>query len=404
LSGWLRPAARATTNDVKVDPPAAPPPSTDPSPEPVPSPPESPPPPPPPPALPESPPALLESPPALLESPPALLESPPSSSDAVSPGGWRRLVPVASLVAGVISAVTMDRRPQRAWLVAAAAAAGWLALALFMLLDRVDHSQLSRRHARVARLAHAAASLGTQSLWQWCLFFAIPFYARAAAVPAHWAFVGVLVVAALLTLWPPLAEALLRRPLPGAGLQAASTFAGLDCMLPVLGLSTRASLWIATAVVTAGLPVSALMVRHWRQARAALAVGVALAAAMALGATRAVPPAPLRFVDGAIGTGVEARALVGASETFAELPEQLVCWTAIAAPRGLHDRLRHVWLQDGAPRGEAWLAVRGGAGARGFRTWSFHHDLGPGEWTCIVETEAGQRLGRVRARLAAPSP
>ena len=53
-------------------------------------------------------------------------------------------------------------------------------------------------------------------------------------------------------------------------------------------------------------------------------------------------------------------------------------------------------------RGEAWLDVRGGTRGGGFRTWSYQrHGLGPGEWTCVIETEAGQRLGAIRARLGA---
>src|SRR5690349_10633144 len=136
----------------------------------------------------------------------------------------RRLLPVASLVAGVASALTMDRRPARAGLVALAAATGWLVFLALALLERVDRARLSPRRAWLARAAHWSAALGTQSLVQWCLFFAIPFYARAAAVPAHWAFVAFLGAVAALTLWPPLAAAILRRPLAGAGLQAVATF------------------------------------------------------------------------------------------------------------------------------------------------------------------------------------
>jgi hypothetical protein len=210
--------------------------------------------------------------------------------------------------------------------------------------------------------------------------------------------VGVLLYAALLTLWPPLAEALLRRPLAGAGLQAVAGFAGLDAMLPVLGLSTRTSLWIAVAAVAVGLPLSALAARQARQARAAAAVGALVAAAIALGGARAVPPAPVRFVGGGLGTAVAERELVDPALQFDAVPAQLVCLTSIAAPSGLHDRLRHVWTQDGVRRATLWLDVRGGR-SRGFRTWSYRRGVGPGQWTCTVETAAGQELGRVSARV-----
>jgi hypothetical protein len=135
---------------------------------------------------------------------------------------WRRALPVVSLLMGVASALTMDRRPERAWMVALAAGAGWLALGAFALLDRVARAAHAEERPRswLARAAHASASLGAQSLLQWCLFFAVPFYAQAAATTLHWGFVALLVVAGLLTLWPPLAEWILRHPLAGAGLQA----------------------------------------------------------------------------------------------------------------------------------------------------------------------------------------
>jgi hypothetical protein len=70
----------------------------------------------------------------------------------------------------------------------------------------------------------------------------------------------------------------------------------------------------------------------------------------------------------------------------------------IASPRGLRDHLRHVWRQNGAWRGEILLEIRGGR-PQGFRTWSTFRNISPGKWTCTVETESGQRLGRVTARV-----
>src|SRR5262249_59582316 len=100
----------------------------------------------------------------------------------------------------------MDRRPERAPLVAGAAAGGWLLLAALSVLESV------RSKALVARAARVGAALGSQSLVQLCLFFSAPFFARAAAVPAHWGFVAVVVAAGVGPLGGPPRAAAPRDP------------------------------------------------------------------------------------------------------------------------------------------------------------------------------------------------
>jgi hypothetical protein len=307
-------------------------------------------------------------------------------------------LPWASLVLGIASAVTMDRRPERARWVALAAGAGWLLLGALALLGRNERSFRGGGRGRFRSLAARGAVMGTRSLMQLCLFFATPFFVAAAAVPAHWAFVAVLIAAAAVTLWDPLHDAALRHPLAGPTLQAIATFAGLDCVLPVLGLSNRASLIAATAWTALGLPLAALTtapppVRGRRTALAGVAAA-ALAAALLFGAAHVIPPAPLRFVDGALGTRLADRRILAPVTSLPSVPPELYCATAISAPRGLRDRLRHVWRLDGRPIAEVPLEIRGGR-VQGFRTWSVKHNLAPGRWTCSVETESGQLLGRV---------
>jgi hypothetical protein len=317
--------------------------------------------------------------------------------------GIRRVLPWSSLVLGIASALWMDRRPERAWVVALAAGAGWILLGALSILGGVDVARLPERAQLVAKAAHLSARAAVQSLMQLCLFFALPFFVEAAAVPAHAPFVALLVLAAGATLWDPLYFAALRQPISGAALQALASFAGLDCVLPVLGLSNRWSLLTAGMVTAAGLPFAAWLIapepeRRGRRTLVAIAVSVALVGALLLGAGRFVPPAPLKFVDGAIGTRVVERRLLDPATSLAAVPDQLVCFVAIAAPRGLHDRLRHRWRKDGVAAGEISLDVHGGR-ALGFRTWSFKHALTPGRWTCTTETESGQVLGRSQIRL-----
>jgi hypothetical protein len=305
--------------------------------------------------------------------------------------GWlRRLLPWGSLVLAIVSAVSMDRRPERARLIAAAAVAGWLALGAVALLDRLDLARLGRSGAWLAKAVRASTAMGAQSLIQLCLFFSLPFYVRATAVPEQYGFVGVLALAAAVTLWTPLCSAVLRRPALALLLQGTAAFAALGCVLPLVGVSIRFSLVAAAAAVVVGAPF--VVTRH--RLVATLVTAVALTGAALGGAARLIPPAPLRFVSGAIGTRLVNRALVDARDAFDAPVERLVCLTAIAAPRGLKDRLRHVWHRDGQRRAEAALEIRGGR-AQGFRAWSTQRSPTVGSWTCTVETETGQELGRV---------
>jgi hypothetical protein len=253
-----------------------------------------------------------------------------------------------------------------------------------------------RSKALVARAARLGASLGSQSLVQLSLFFSAPFYYKAASIPAHFGFLGAVAAAGLVTLWGPLAEAALRHSMFGTALLAVATFAGLDCVLPLLGVSNKLSLLVAVVWTAAGLPLLAL-VRHQRM-MAPLLVALGLVVGYVEGAAQFVPPAPLRFVDGQMGTRVSERRLTGAASLFSSPPEQLVCFTSVASPRGLRDRLHHVWRLNGALRADLALEIRGGR-PQGFRTWSTLHGVAPGSWSCTVETETGQRLGRVTARV-----
>ena len=299
-------------------------------------------------------------------------------------------MPWVSLGLGIFSAIGMDRTERRAPIIAMAAAGGWLLMVLLSILESM------RSQALLARAARAGAAMGSQSMVQLCLFFSAPFFARASSIPAHWAFVGVIALAGLVTLWSPLMDSVMRHPVAGAPLLAVATFAGLDCVLPLLGFSNRDSLLIAVAATAGGSVLIALFRRVGRIA--ALVIAAGMVAAYLYGGARFIPPAPLRLEDPQMGTSVVERRVAGANISFPQPPAQLVCFTPIVAPRGLHDHLRHVWRQNGIRRMDISLEVRGGRD-KGFRTWSTYHGPAPGFWTCTVETESGQRLGRVSARI-----
>ncbi len=308
----------------------------------------------------------------------------------------RRLLPWGSLALGVASALLMDRSPERAGLIAAAAVMGW---ALLVALAQVHQAPLERlpRHRRLAIQAARVGSLfASQYAIQLSLFFAVPFYARATPWhPQHWLFLALVGSAALVTLWDPWFRALLGRPATALLMQACASFAALNVVLPVLGASNRVSLWASAAATALVVPAAVAAMAPAERRRRALAAAPAAALiplALALGGTRLVPAAPLRLLEQQIGTERAGQGVADATQELESVPPKLVCATAVWAPRGLRDALFHVWEKDGSPTDRIALKVQGGRAA-GFHTRSVKRRLSPGTWTCRVETASGQLLG-----------
>ncbi len=305
-------------------------------------------------------------------------------------------MPWLSLAAGVFSAVWMDRSPERAWLVAAAAAVMWVGLAALAIVIR-----RSSQPSKLVAAARFSAFAVTQSMVQVTLFFVLPFFWRAATLsPGHLSFVGVLALAAGLTLWDPVFAAVARRAFLAVPLLAVASFAGLAAALPALGLSHHLSLWISVGASATMAMLTPLGLAPAGERRAPVAVGTCVATVLVggllVGGAKVVPAAPLRLVVARIGTRLNNKRVSVPRETFRGRPQQLVCATAIWAPWGLRDQLFHVWRHDGEVLDRIPLKIEGGRKA-GFRTWSIKKNFGAnpaGHWSCGVETRGGQHLGR----------
>jgi hypothetical protein len=212
-------------------------------------------------------------------------------------------------------------------------------------------------------------------------------------------FLAMLAAAVAVSVWDPWFERALRSRFVGVSLLGFTAFSTLACLLPVLGLPNWVGLVVAGAAVLVGGPVLVFRQGLLPARVGLMAFAVMVPAFFALSPSL-VPPAPLRLVHAGIGTALRGRDLEGVASTIVA-PDQLVCWTAISAPRGLHDELFHVWRRDGAVTDEIPLEIHGGREA-GFRTWSRKRALGDdpsGRWTCTVVTAAGQPLGRAVTRV-----
>ena len=309
----------------------------------------------------------------------------------------QRFGPWASLLLSIVGAVWMDRSESQGPIVAASAAAGWVALVVVFVLHR-PRSAPADATGRFTLIARFASFSATQSLVQLSLFFSAPFYVAASAwTLPQCAFFAVFAFAALAMIWDPLSMRVFVHPWLGPFVMAFSSFAATNVALPMLGVAQRKATVFSAIFVSVALPLYALARsaprREWT---ASLVLGLATPLVLYLGAIRAVPPAPLRLVQGAIGSSVVNRELVGATSHFATSPGQLVCWTALGAPLGLHDALFHEWRRDGELSARIELKLQGGR-KRGFRTWS-RHKIGSkmtGNYRCDVVTSLGQPLGSV---------
>lgn len=298
----------------------------------------------------------------------------------------------------------MERAPSQALPVLVAELGALVALGLFLELSRAPLVELGMGNSPLrGRALHLTTLFGSQSLLQLGLFFVLPWYVAASApTPAQVGFLSLVFVVVCISLWDPWYEHIARMPVPGLSLHSVALFATYNALLPVVGFAQGTSMMLAAAVAAGGTGLAAMVrTRHdaapHRTFRAA-AIPVLLPLTLALGIPQAIPPAPLRLVEGGVGAALHERVLTRPLTVAGGVPERLLCWTSIAAPRGLRDRLFHVWRHEGVVTDRIELALSGGRD-EGFRTWSAKRHFGPspaGAWSCTVETGRGQVLG-VRA-------
>jgi hypothetical protein len=340
---------------------------------------------------------------ASTEPPASAVDLPGSPAAADATPRWQvwleRIFPWGSLLVSSAGAAAMDHSESRGPLIAIAAAVSWVAFVIVALLHRprpAEHPPAGRVH----RYLRFASTFANQSLIHYSLLFSAPFYFEACAfTPLQCVFAAMFAVAVAIASWDPWCTAVLVRPLQGSLLLAFASFCGWNAALPMLGMPHRTSIWLSSLVVGIGIPVVNFASGVAGSRRAwSLAIGLGLPVLLLLGGVAAIPPAPLRVVQAKLGTGIAEREPTGVQKTFAVAPHELICWTAIRAPRGLKDGLLHVWSRDGTQLRAVPVEVRGGRRA-GFRTWSRQHiaPSEPGRYRCDVITTLGQSLGSTSA-------
>jgi hypothetical protein len=306
-----------------------------------------------------------------------------------------RLLPWVSLAVSMVGVALMDHSEDKGAIIAIAAAVSWLAFVIVAIVHR-PRARVDRTTGQFHKVLRFATTFANQSLIHYSLLFSAPFYLEACAwTPLQCLFAALFAVAVVVASWDPWCARVLLNPMLGSVLLAFGSFVGWNAALPMLGVPHRTSIWLSSAAVAVGIPIVNVISGVVGSRRAwSLVIGLATPLLLVIGGVQAIPPAPLRVVEAHIGTAILEREAQGVQTQFASAPAELVCWTAIRAPRGLKDDLLHIWSRDGVLVRAIELDVRGGRKA-GFRTWSrFKPGKGArGRYRCDVITTLGQSLG-----------
>ncbi|GAC1031763.1 DUF5924 family protein [Pseudomonas sp. No.21] len=313
-----------------------------------------------------------------------------------------RLIALYGFCSGVGSFLLVDRGARLAKVIAIIMLVSWV----WLLLENLFRSSIERLFK--IELPPPLTRFLTQLIHQESLFFVLPFFLITTSWNSGQAlFTGMLAVAAVISITDPLYNRFLA---PHRWLFLAyhtlTLFAVLLTALPIiLHLTTAQSFeWsLGIAVLLSFLSLySTIRVQRWWRGLALVGLTLALGATGWL--TRVmVPPATLWLTEVAVtpelddhqrtpGKGVH-------TVTAADLrSDGLYAYTAINAPRGLNERIYHLWRFEGKEVDRIALDIHGGR-EKGYRAWTHKQNFPAnpvGSWQVRVVTEAGQMIGTLR--------
>ncbi|MBQ1557585.1 MAG: DUF2914 domain-containing protein [Pseudomonas sp.] len=312
------------------------------------------------------------------------------------------LVALFGFCSGVASFLLVDRQAHLAKVLGVVLLVSWV----WLILENLLRERIARRFG--FELPLPLLRYGTQMIHQESLFFVLPFF----FITTTWnsgqlLFSGLLALAALASITDPIYYRWLA---PRRWLllifHSLALFAVMLTTLPIIfHLSTpqtyRIALLIATLLALPSLP-GLIGFTGWR--RIVLLAALPLAMASAGWLARAwVPPATLWLTEVAISDRFDGEQRMPGDSLQQISPEQLrddglYAYTSINAPRGLNERIYHVWQHNGREVDRIALDINGGR-KEGYRAWT--HKLNfpaspEGRWQVRVVTEAGQMIGVLR--------
>ncbi|MGE6793734.1 Protein of unknown function [Pseudomonas guineae] len=315
------------------------------------------------------------------------------------------MVAVFGFASGLASFLLVERQAELAQVLGLVMLVSWL----WLILENILRESIARRFG--FELPPPLLRYATQMIHQESLFFVLPFF----FITTTWnsgqlLFSGLLAAAALVSIIDPLYYKWLA---PKRWLFLAyhtlALFAVLLTALPIIfKLTTPQSYQLAlAAAVLLSFPSLFAIITVQRWWRGLLLIGLTLALGAGGWLARVwVPPATLWLTEVAVTTQFDNQNRApGASLkqlSVAQLRSQgLYAYTAINAPRGLNERIYHVWRRDGGEVERIALNIQGGR-KEGYRAWTHKQNFpadAVGRWQVQVLTEAGQMIGVLRFKV-----
>lgn len=318
------------------------------------------------------------------------------------------VIALGGFLSGIGSFILVDRQAGLASWIAVLMLVSWVWLMLentvTQLFSRTFHREIPQPLLRYA----------TQMIHQESLFFVLPFF----FITTTWnsgqlLFTGLLGAAGLISIIDPLYYRWLapRRWLFMA-LHTLTLFAALLTALPIiLHLTTSESFKLALiAAMALSFPslATSFPITDWRRGVGLVVLTLAVGGCGWL-LRSWVPPATLWMTEVAVSTELQNRTPgksldeVAASRIRAA---GLYAYTAINAPRGLNERIYHVWQLNGKEVDRIALDIKGGR-KEGYRAWTHKQNFPPdpvGRWQVRVLTEDGQVIGVLRFKVVDDAP
>ncbi|MDH0749322.1 DUF2914 domain-containing protein [Pseudomonas sp. GD03842] len=312
------------------------------------------------------------------------------------------LIALFGFCSGVASFIMVDRQARLASWVAVLLLISWLWLMVENSAVKVL-AKLLKREIPQPLLRYA-----TQMIHQESLFFVLPFF----SITTTWnsgqlAFTGLLAIAGLVSIIDPLYyKWLAPRRWLFLALHTLTLFAAMLTALPIiLHLTTAQSykLALATAMLLSipSLAMSFPVTSFKRGLGLMLLVATIGGAGWVLRSW--VPPATLWMTEVAVSTQFDNQNR-SPGESVQEIgvnqlrSSGLYAYTSINAPRGLDERIYHVWRHNGEEVDRIALDIHGGR-KEGYRAWTHKQNFPPdvlGKWQVRVMTEDGQMIGVLR--------
>lgn len=309
------------------------------------------------------------------------------------------LLAVFAFCSGVASYLLVERKESFSQIIAILLLISWV----WLIVDNWLRDKVEQRFG--VAVSPNFMRFALQMVQQESLFFALPFFLAVTSWNHPQAvFTSLIILCAFISVVDPLYyKKLAKHSILFTVFHNFALFVVILVTLPILlNLTTSQSLTIAliTSVICT-LPSLGNLMPNARWWRFPLLVLLLSALSAGLWQLRSwVPPAALRLTDITVSHEVDIaqRKPIGNVKQLdvnTLRHEGLYSWTAVKAPRGLNEKIFHVWILNNQVVERIALDITGGR-EQGYRAWTHKMNFPTdpvGKWQVQVVTESGQLIG-----------